>query len=762
VKYLWILLLPLIGNAQLPCKQKKYSDKLWTNIGPYNQENYKTQNGAVRSMFAIDSLHILIGSMSNGLWETFNGGKNWKCITDGYAYGIYGVRFIDIDTPQNKKIVIGTGYECEFTDVPNSGIVYSEDAGQSWKASEWDNQIYSNGYYPFIAAMCGHDDKYFCAAGGKIYRSLDGAKSFQEIYDLSDEFDIKLSSIRGMTFVPEKDVLYFNTFPEGNTNKNGVYKIVNSQAFEINQASTKNPQAENLTKDLFKLLEIHQFEECQLTYLHPNLLQVNYFLNNNTYHGAWINADSKKLIKKWKINLVIENVSNKYMECMVSLNQKDHFMMSYTVQQSNDSGQNFKQHYTYSDGANQVPHADIRCSFFMKYPGHYYIGTDGGLCITRDNGKSYQSLNTHELILGEIYGIACSPISGTLITGLQDHGICKYENGKWRYEVNGDGYDCEASMIDSAKWLGTQNYGILKYSLKNELPLRHAYYLSEQRKVNNVRTIKSMPSGNFYFAGTDLYRIDTFNKAKKIEGFKIDNYIGGFDIAPSNENVQIVSNFYPNVSSGVYKTIDGGLNWENITEKVRVNIPRPWEIIHSKINEILIHPYNEDEIWIALGYFSSYTDLCDGSNRIWHSIDGGDTWSDMSNGLASISINDLVYLPGSDGVLFAASNHGVYIYENNMWNPYGKGLPMSMVNEIKVDYKNWKLLAATMGRGIWEIPLIDSFPRSQFILRKGLISIKGIQERDIVLKKKARVKLDPNIIWIRNASLKAKKSQIIE
>jgi hypothetical protein len=79
-------------------------------------------------------------------------------------------------------------------------------------------------------------------------------------------------------------------------------------------------------------------------------------------------------------------------------------------------------------------------------------------------------------------------------------------------------------------------------------------------------------------------------------------------------------------------------------------------------------------------------------------------WQDRSKGLPEVPITRLLYAEGSDDVLFAATDIGVYRWNKSAgrWECFNNGLPRGVVADMEINYCNGKLRVSLYGRGIWE------------------------------------------------------------
>ena len=121
------------------------------------------------------------------------------------------------------------------------------------------------------------------------------------------------------------------------------------------------------------------------------------------------------------------------------------------------------------------------------------------------------------------------------------------------------------------------------------------------------------------------------------------------------------------------------------------------------ITDISLNPNDDDEIWASISGWSQHGS----SLRVIHSTDGGQNWEDLSEGLTSAPVNAIVYQEGSGGVLFAATDVGVYRFnpEISEWECFNQGFPVSLVNDLEISNCEQKIYASAYGRGIWESPL---------------------------------------------------------
>ncbi|MCC7301737.1 MAG: T9SS type A sorting domain-containing protein [Bacteroidia bacterium] len=153
-------------------------------------------------------------------------------------------------------------------------------------------------------------------------------------------------------------------------------------------------------------------------------------------------------------------------------------------------------------------------------------------------------------------------------------------------------------------------------------------------------------------------------------------------VAPSNGNVVYVS-----TGSNLWKTPDGGTTWIDLTGTLPFT---------SSLLDICIHSTDTSRIWILRGGFTA-------GGKVYYSSNGGLNWTNVSGTLPNVPANCLVHENNSVDGLYLGTDLGVYYRDNTMsdWVSYSTGLPVVIVNQLEIQYSTNKIVAGTMGRGIW-------------------------------------------------------------
>ncbi len=163
-----------------------------------------------------------------------------------------------------------------------------------------------------------------------------------------------------------------------------------------------------------------------------------------------------------------------------------------------------------------------------------------------------------------------------------------------------------------------------------------------------------------------------------------------FAVGPGKRDTDIV---WTGSDDGlVHVTTDGGANWTDVTPPDMPDFGRVSLIDASSFDD-------------AKAYLSARRALLDDFRpHIWKTQDFGRSWTRITNGIRDDAyVNSIREDPAREGLLYAGTNHGVYISYNDgeQWQELNPGLPDIPITDVIPEHD--ELAMASHGRGFWSL-----------------------------------------------------------
>ncbi len=159
---------------------------------------------------------------------------------------------------------------------------------------------------------------------------------------------------------------------------------------------------------------------------------------------------------------------------------------------------------------------------------------------------------------------------------------------------------------------------------------------------------------------------------------------------------------------GVMVTPDFGETWKSMNYPAYFKPAGGTRSVSGTVN-----PKNPMQMWVGSK-----------NGKVIATNDQGQTWTDISGKLPKGQISELVFHEGSKGDLYALVNgFGVFYLaaDQKDWVLWMDGFNLKDFREIRIDYPNQRLVAASYGRGLWEAPLMnpcDRFYNANFPIKQ--------------------------------------------
>jgi PKD repeat protein len=644
----------------------------WQAMGPFGDPTGGNAGRINAVRFSPSSATGLwICTPDGGLWNSANSGTNWATNTD--QLGVIGNSDVVFD-PTNSQIMYMASGDGDAGDSYSLGVLKSTNGGGTWAPSglTWAvsnmNKIYKMLINPQNANVL------FAATTVGLYRTTDAGVTWNVVQNGSFT-DIEYKPNDTTTIYAATTDFYKST--DGGASftivANGLTTAGNCDriAIAVTPANAAYVYVVGSSSANSGFYAFYQSTNSGTSFTSmataPNLL-------------GWVTAGTDTGGQGWYTLSIAASPTNANEVVVGGVN----------IWRTTNGGTNWSLfgHWTGS-GAPYV-HADIH-DLIYKNGTTIYAGTDGGIFNTANSGATWTAINGN-MNIAEIYKMGLSKTTYSLaITGHQDNGTNIYGGG-WSQTLGGDGMDCFIDWSNDQVMYGEQYQGSLNVTTNGGgtwNPITTGL-TGTAAWVTPIHQDPITPN-TIYCGYSELFKSTNQGTAwSQLGTMGGGSSIVEFAIAPSNPQV-----IYVIQGTTLYKTINGGTNWTNVTGTLPVNNAQPtWVAIDSK---------DPNSVWVT---FSGYS----AGDKVYNTIDGGTTWNNYSTGLPNLPTNCITYWNGTKDGLYVGCDVGIYYRDSlsSVWALYNTGLPNVSVRDLEIFYPLGKLRAATFGRGVWEADLFNN------------------------------------------------------
>lgn len=334
-----------------------------------------------------------------------------------------------------------------------------------------------------------------------------------------------------------------------------------------------------------------------------------------------------------------------------------------------------------------------------------YMATDGGVWRSDDKGATVRKVS-NGLVITQFYNINIwRTLSNVLGGGAQDNQT-NYTTGglTWRPVYQGDGGWFLIDPIDPrVMYAEYQRANVAKSTdgAQTWTPKTAGIVGVANGPFESVLTMD--PNDHLrLFYGTDrvLRSTDGLATPWTQSSQVLPGAVSAITVAPSNsKRVYAGTGRYfagDGVPGKLYRSDDGGqtMPWADKTGTL------PSRVITS----IGADAGNADSVLVSIGGLSGVMS----SQSVYRSVDGWDTWNDVSGDLPKVVGNAVVIDPSDvANTWYLATDTGIYRTQNGgtNWLPFDNGIPNVPVSDLVVDTASKILYAGTMGRGAFKLDI---------------------------------------------------------
>lgn len=596
------------------------------NIGPAGMSGRVT---AIDVNLSNPSI-IYAGTASGGLWKSEGGGIDWTPIFDNEKVASIGSIAINQKNP--NEIWVGTGEgNPRNSQSAGAGIYRSLDAGKTWTLMGLENTrnihriiIHKNDPKVIYAGAIG-------AAWGDskdrgVYRSKDSGKNWEKILYINErtgaaDFDVDPINPDKM-FVNMWEYRRWPWFFKSGGEGSGLHVTLDG-----GDTWKKLDEKNGLPKGELGKIGIA---------IAQNNPEVVYAIVESKKNALYRSNDGGNSFKK----TADKNIGGRpfyYWDLAVDpTNENRVYSVAGSVRISEDGGKNFKTLL----GFDKV-HVDHHAWWIHPTDPNFMIdGNDGGLYLTRNQGKTWQF--AENLPVAQFYHITVdNNIPYNVMGGMQD-------NGTWR----GPAYTWRNGGIRNDYW--------------QEIGFGDGFDVVVEK--DNDRYVYCL------WQGGNLFRMDLETGGQEwMKPFHPDgeflrfNWNAGIAQDPIDNGTIYFGSQY------LHKSTDKGRSWEIISPDLTTNDPEKqkqretggltYDVTgaenHTTIISISPSPIKKDVIWVG-------TD--DGNLQI--TKDGGKTWNNVINNIRGVPKGS--WIPQVHASKFKEGEAVVVFndYRRNNWTPY--------------------------------------------------------------------------------------------
>ncbi|MGW0534796.1 glycosyl hydrolase [Streptomyces sp. NPDC003032] len=332
-----------------------------------------------------------------------------------------------------------------------------------------------------------------------------------------------------------------------------------------------------------------------------------------------------------------------------------------------------------------------------RRPGRVYLGNDGGVYRSDANGDGGWVKARHEPYT-QLYSAAISPQdTGRISGGSQDNGSLRSWGGdRFNEYLGGDGEENLINPVDVNNVFACYQYGNCFRSTDGGDTLTYFADKTTFKRRNWFTPVVFDPKDpKILYYGSEVLNRSTDGGATwrpispDLSGGPgpdplYTNYGTITSIAPAGDGRTV----YAGTDDGrVWVTKDLGAHWTKLAEG------RSW------VTRVVVDPRDPDRVYTTHSAYRSGSDKA----YVYGSSDGGRHWRNLSGDLPDAPVNDLVL--GHGGRLHVGTDQGVFTSGSGgaAWTRLGRGMPAVPVDDIEYDAGHDRLVAATFGRGFYEL-----------------------------------------------------------
>lgn len=686
-----------------PWQSVAAADVAWRPLGPFGMFGNQVNFGGIGQLVAgrvtsiaphpTDPQTVYVGAASGGVWKSTTGGATWSPLTDSQCAAAIGAVAVDPVNP--AYVYAGTG-EINTFEFPGCGVLRSSDAGASWTApasnpvGQYHGKIVVD---PATAGRAGQTTLLAATSAGLYVSNNSGAS-----------WSLKVSGVAWSAAAITGRPGWFYA---------AMYSGSRSPATTVFRSTDGGSTWTALPTPLPSAGMIARIELTSTAASSNNLYAVAANYSTRALVGVYRWSEQTSTWTQLAASGLVTSTS----QYPFTIGEQGEYNLVLAVDPrseqriwvagvgaflSEDGGATFR------STARNV-HVDWHAlAFDPTDPDHMYAGTDGGLYVSFDAGRTWRAQN-NGLAIAQFYpGVSVHPSGQWVFGGLQDNQAAYFTGG---------------NVWNNFSRMGDGGYTAVNYGNPGIVYVTHAFMnfitrrapgvgeqsrqlgisASDRSGMNRPIVMDPVTPTTLYFGTQRLYRTTTDGAIWfpiTTDLTRASGYITSIAVAPSDSRY-----IYVATSDGVInRSTDGGLTFAQFVFAV-----------NRRFTRIIVHPTNPLRVIATASTF--------GAPTMTQTTDGGVSFfTTVGAGLGGIPIHSVLWIPGTT-TLLAGTEYGVMQTTNDggTWTQGPPGMPTSIVQDLVWVPASTSVVASTYGRGMFAF----NFGASVAVLR-GDIDVDGL------------------------------------
>jgi len=717
---------------------KKELLKVFTyrNLGPYRVGSWISSIAVPPSKSPKYKYTFYVGTRNGGVWKTVNSGTAFFPIFENYGSLSIGALAVDPSDPEIIWVGTGEDFNARYS-YPGDGVYKSTDGGKTFVHLGLEDTHHisrividpRNSNVVYVAAM-GHLFTPNKERG--IYKTTDGGRTWKKVFYINENV-----GVIDLVMNPKNpDVLYAAAYEkyrypwhfEAGGRLSGIYKtedggktwkrlgggLPSGKIGRIGLALyPRNPDI------IYAVVEnLNPLPGKKIPTSFAQLLRLKFDKMGDPYYSYFIGGEVYRSLDggiHWeRRNPPGVRVSSKapysFNKILVAPDDPDRiYVTSATLQWSTDGGKAWHDLERQKELFRNM-FGDVRTMWIDPEDSrHMLIGTDGGLYVTYDGGRTVDHL--YNLPLGEIYAVEVdNEVPYNIYVSLQDHEIWKGPSNSWRGQIT----------IEDWKLIGKWDGMYCKVDPSNRWAYTTTQFGGHQRvdmwKGERVdiepRREKGKPPYRFGWTPPLLispHNPDIIYTGAQVLLMSLDRGDHWIEISPdltTNDPEKIVGRghiMYCTITTISESPIRAGLIWVG-TDDGRVHVTEDFGKSWRDCTKAIAASGGPEHFWVTRVFASHHFPgrayvtkagfkFDDFRPFVFRTDDYGKSWVNITGNLPQASVNVIFEDRVNPNLLFVGTDRGVYVSftGGKKWLPFNNNMPSHLPMSFQSSMVIWPL-----------------------------------------------------------------------